>query len=149
MLTLRRDWRDIQLDVHKDLPANYHKDSPYKLLESLPLLPGETRLSFPTEESRLKRLSEFARRFGTEIRQVRATWKWAPGPMPNWADDEAWWGFTPATGRWTRERTPDRRTVDHSSSSHRLGEIYTEPLRGAALRAPAEDGKGHFYKQIQ
>ena len=55
-----------------------------------------------------------------------------------------------STGRWTRERTPDRRTVDHESAkSHRLGEVYVDPALGAALLAPAEDGVGHFVKETR
>ena len=38
---------------------------------------------------------------------------------------------------------------EESAANHRLGEVYVDQNRGAALRAPAEDGRGHFVKEFR
>jgi hypothetical protein len=147
MLQLRQQWRETQKDLTAALPENYFANKSHKLLESLPLKPGETQALFHTEESKIEGLKEIYKQYGTEIRQVKAWWKWTPDPLPDQWNDEAWWGFN-TTGRWTRERTPDRNTVS-SASGHKIIMPVLDPTRGMPLRAESADGNGHFVKEFR
>ena len=147
MLQLRQKWRESQRDISAALPDNYFVGTSHRLLESLPLKPGETQALFHTEESKLNRLKEIYKQYGTELRQVKAWWKWTPEPLPDQENETAWWGFG-STGRWTRERTPDRNTV-LQPQGHKPVIPERDPVRGMPLRAESEDGQGHFVKEFR